>query len=381
MADQQATLKLGDHEVRYEAEREAVEAQLELLVGRLLENATSDFQVGITGRSPQAPTPSPPATAPGLPATPEAVPEARRLKQLYTLGKDGRLQLRKLPGRTADTLLLVLYGLLKLQSRKSVHAPGMTSAARASGARFERADRLLAGYEDLVEGFGKRRGKQYRLTADCREHCRRLVESLVGPIAPGGVEDPEGEDERAASREARIPEKVTKRWAGELLTVAQAAERLGIGEAEVGKLRRRWELLGLPAATANGGSTSIRRSRSTPSSAGSSRRWGRSTSSPAAATPPGASPDGGARSSLTSTGDPSISSQRRESTTSCKRPGTASYPPNEAEGTRKDHPESIGTRKNSRPGCFISPARSAASSPRPQKKSTRSAPRMAPPVS
>ncbi len=41
MADQRATLiiKLGDNEIRYEAEREAVEAQLEQIVAPLLRSA------------------------------------------------------------------------------------------------------------------------------------------------------------------------------------------------------------------------------------------------------------------------------------------------------------------------------------------------------
>ncbi len=76
------------------------------------------------------------------------------LKRLCAVTKGGRLRLRKLPKHTADALLLVLYGMRKLQDRSWVHTPGMTAAARASGARFERADRLLAGYDDLVEGFG-----------------------------------------------------------------------------------------------------------------------------------------------------------------------------------------------------------------------------------
>ncbi len=51
MAEKRATLtlKLGDKEVRYEAEREAVEAQLEHVLGRLLRDAPADVQVGLTG--------------------------------------------------------------------------------------------------------------------------------------------------------------------------------------------------------------------------------------------------------------------------------------------------------------------------------------------
>ena len=50
MADKRATLTLrfGDQEVRYEAEREAVEAQLEQVLGRLLRDAPADVQVGLT---------------------------------------------------------------------------------------------------------------------------------------------------------------------------------------------------------------------------------------------------------------------------------------------------------------------------------------------
>ena len=178
MADKKATLtlKLGDHEIRYEAEREAVEAQLEHVLGRLLRDAPAGVQAGVKTETPEPvdPTPSAPATA-----SPE-VTEALRLKKLYRITDDGHLRLRKLPVHNADTLLLVLYGMRKLQDRNWVHAPGMTGAARASGARFGRADRVLADYSNLIEGFGKRRGKRYRLTAAGREHCARLVENLVG---------------------------------------------------------------------------------------------------------------------------------------------------------------------------------------------------------
>ncbi len=106
----------------------------------------------------------------------------------------------------------------------------------ASGARFDRADRLLAAYQDLIEGFGKRRAKRYRLTAAGREHCADLVRSLVGPteaaagapsvaanVAPAAAEQPPAARADDSGGEPRIPEKVTARWDGELLTVAEAA--------------------------------------------------------------------------------------------------------------------------------------------------------------
>ena len=170
------TLKLGDKEVRYEADREAVEAQLAHVLGRLLDGPTADVEVALAEPPSEAP-----AVASSEPAATPAPSEDRLLARLYRVDDEGRLRLRKLPGRTADALLLVLYGMLRLQDRRWVPAPGMTAAARASGARFDRADRLLAAYQDLIDGVGKRRGKRYRLTAAGREHCARLVESLVGP--------------------------------------------------------------------------------------------------------------------------------------------------------------------------------------------------------
>lgn len=241
MAEEKATLtlKLGDHEVRYEAEREAVEAQLQHVLGQLLRHAPADVQVGLTGAS---------GAETAAPAAPPPPAEAGQLKQLFRVGTGKRLRLRKLPGRTADALLLVLYGMLKLQNRKWVYAPGMTGAARASGVRVDRADRLLAGYDDLVEGFGRRRGKRYRLTAAGREHCARLVASLAEPVPvtppPTGPEPSTGAEDTAD--ETAIPQKVTSRWQGELLTELETAERLGVDAAEVGKLRRSWQLLGLP---------------------------------------------------------------------------------------------------------------------------------------
>ncbi len=247
-------VKAGDKEVRYEADREAVEAQLEQIVGLIFREEPADVQVGLTGEPPEALAPSPTAPAKATEpaaAVPVAVSEARKLERLYAVGKGRRLRLRKLPERTADTLVLVLYGMLKLQDRSWVHAPGMTSAARASGARFDRADRLLAGYQDLIEGVGNRRAKRYRLTAAGREHCARLVDALVDPIDTEGSmvagEPIASEPEPAEADDSGIPKRVTDKWDGEVLTVAEAAGRLGVDEAEIGRLRRGWQLLGLPA--------------------------------------------------------------------------------------------------------------------------------------
>ncbi len=255
MTDKRATLilKAGDKEVRYEAEREAVEAQLEQIVSRFFSADPAGVRVELTSERPEGSEPSPaasPAATKEAFAVPVAVSEARKLARLYTEGKGGRLRLRKLPERTADTLLLVLYGMLKLQDRRWVYSPGMTSAARASGARFDRADRLLAAYQDLIEGVGNRRAKRYRLTAAGREHCARLVDVLVDPLDLAEVagESAAGSPQPAleAGDSTGIPKRVTAKWDGELLTVAEAAERLGVDEAEIGKLRRSWQLLGLP---------------------------------------------------------------------------------------------------------------------------------------
>ncbi len=250
MADQRATLiiKLGDSEIRYEAEREAVEAQLEQLVAPLLRSALqSPLSAEIQAAYSPATTP-PPAPAP-LPAAPEP-PEAQLLKQLYEVSGGGRLRLRKLPDRAADALLLVLYGMRKLQDRTWVYAPGMTAAARASGLRFGRADKLLAACSDLIDGFGKRRGKRYRLTAAGRAHCARLVRDLVDPAMAASAQRSAAEAAVAPrAEETGIPEKVTSRWHGELLTVAETAQLLGVTEAEVRSLRFRYVLLGLPGGT------------------------------------------------------------------------------------------------------------------------------------
>ncbi len=73
MADKRATLtlKAGDREVRYEAEREAVEAQLEQIVGLLFQETPADVRVELSGVGPDASehsraapaTAKPPATA------------------------------------------------------------------------------------------------------------------------------------------------------------------------------------------------------------------------------------------------------------------------------------------------------------------------------
>ncbi len=161
-------------------------------------------------------------------------------------GEPQEAWLRRLPERTVDALLLVLYGMWKLRNLPWVTAPSMAIAARASGARFERGDRLLAKHTDLFESTGKKRSRRYRLTAAGREHCQRLIERLVGPFT---IDEP---PPPAAAETSPVdviqPSASLKQdWPEELLSAAEVAEGLeaDVDVETVAGLRRDSSLLGL----------------------------------------------------------------------------------------------------------------------------------------
>ncbi len=109
--------------------------------------------------------------------------EYREVTRLYAVAGSGVIRLRVLPetGRDspADTLLLVLYGMLVLRGQAPSTAPALLKSARASGLMLKRANRVLKGKSRLVSKSGEARGMRYRLTPDGVEHCETLIPRLL----------------------------------------------------------------------------------------------------------------------------------------------------------------------------------------------------------
>lgn len=182
------TFKIGGDKVRYEASREAVEAQLEKVLNRLLERGATMGHVSVAIDGPSAVEES--AAAPTSAAVPapssEAKPplsEAKLIEKLYDTNTDGQLVMSRVPQAPADVLLLVLYGISKVvQDSPWVSAPLLVKTAREAGAQFERGDRLLGKRPKLIQAQGRGRGKAYRLTPQGEEYCQRLARGLIeGP--------------------------------------------------------------------------------------------------------------------------------------------------------------------------------------------------------
>ncbi len=194
------TIKVGDRSVEFEAGVERVEAELHRLASELLSSGGSregDEPAVLSVTAPRRPAPVeersrrtgdfPEKVVPASPSVAELLRHAkldrREVARLYAAGESGVIRLRVLPetGRDsrADTLLLVLYGMLALRGRAPSTAPALLKSARASGSRLTRASRAFKGKSRLVSKSGERRGMRYRLTPDGVEHCEKLIPRLL----------------------------------------------------------------------------------------------------------------------------------------------------------------------------------------------------------
>ncbi len=106
-----------------------------------------------------------------LPVPPADLVEIRviRLRALPETGRD----------RTADALLLALYGTLVFGGQAPVTAPALLKSARESGLVLKRASRALADKSRLVSTSGLRRGRRYWLTRAGIDHYEKLIPELL----------------------------------------------------------------------------------------------------------------------------------------------------------------------------------------------------------
>ncbi|MCP5109908.1 MAG: hypothetical protein GY953_03640 [bacterium] len=108
--------------------------------------------------------------------------DRRQAARLYAT--DSRvIRLRALPetgrDRTADALLLALYGTLVFGGQAPVTAPALLKSARESGLVLKRASRALADKSRLVSTSGLRRGRRYWLTRAGIDHYEKLIPELL----------------------------------------------------------------------------------------------------------------------------------------------------------------------------------------------------------
>lgn len=75
----------------------------------------------------------------------------------------------------ADVLFMLLWGFRGLKEMDAVPAGALTDAARASGDKLTRIDRVLEPYKGLYKRTGTRKGTKYALTNSGLAYAARLL--------------------------------------------------------------------------------------------------------------------------------------------------------------------------------------------------------------
>ncbi len=102
------------------------------------------------------------------------------LERVFTTTQ-GVISLRVLPqGKTkdADALLLLLYGIQKLKHEHDALGTQIMKAARQSGLRIDRVDRVISTHRDFYIRGGRRRGARYSLNNQGIAKAEKILEEM-----------------------------------------------------------------------------------------------------------------------------------------------------------------------------------------------------------
>ncbi len=105
----------------------------------------------------------------------------KRLKDVFKQASDGVVSLNMLPQtekRSADALILILYGYLQLNQQDTVPSVEVTQAARQSGVQIQRVSLTIAPHRELVVTGGNRKSARYRLNNRGIAHAEQILEEM-----------------------------------------------------------------------------------------------------------------------------------------------------------------------------------------------------------
>src|SRR5258706_1014136 len=92
--------------------------------------------------------------------------DAATLPRLFALDKDSNVSRKLSPTseyQKADTILLILYGFLRMTNQEMVPSLAVMQAAQKSSATVDRVDKALRSRDDFYYATGNKRGKRYGL--------------------------------------------------------------------------------------------------------------------------------------------------------------------------------------------------------------------------
>ena len=159
-------IKHGDIEFEAEGEPEDVKAQYEAFLA-------------FAQSAPAPPKPNVNTPPSGTPLTPDA--EFSLMDRIFQHEKDGTVSLKVLPSgdrRSADALLLLLYGAHKVGGVENVFGTQLSKAAKISGVQIDRVDRTLEVHKQFYVRGGLKRGATYTLNNQGYPEAERIMKSI-----------------------------------------------------------------------------------------------------------------------------------------------------------------------------------------------------------
>lgn len=163
-------VKLGEAEFEAEGEEEVVREQYEM------------FLEAISGTQDVVAQPRQSATDTQNDAPDDKSDEfdSNLLDRLFSVER-GVLSLRVLPqtkSRSADALLLLIYGFMKLQGEHDIFGTKLMKSARQSGLSIDRVDRVISAHKGLYMRGGARRGAKYTLNNQGVKKAEEIIEKM-----------------------------------------------------------------------------------------------------------------------------------------------------------------------------------------------------------
>lgn len=176
MESHRIKVKLGDAEFDAEGKPEAVQAQYEAFLAAI---------AAIPKKTPETP-PTPIINGTGAlaaaAATVNGVGAVTGVTMDRVFRQGDRLSLAALPkgdNATADAMLALLYGYLKMQGEPTVTGTALMKSARISGISVDRIDRTMDSLSDFVLSAGVRKARRYQLNNRGLTRAEEVIKTIL----------------------------------------------------------------------------------------------------------------------------------------------------------------------------------------------------------
>lgn len=163
-------IKIGGSEFEAEGSESSVQAQYQAFLAALASSPAPAHESQVASPPDERKPPADQPTPPGL------------MERTFLRDGDG-LSLNMLPSterRNADTILLLMWGYSVVLGRPTVTGVELMEAAKQSGLRIDRIDRVVAPNAAYYNRGGSGKGTKYTINNQGKARCRELLAEMTG---------------------------------------------------------------------------------------------------------------------------------------------------------------------------------------------------------